>query len=331
MKKPLIAIILTIAIICFVAVIIFFFFTGLKIEGNIIDNVEKKPVAAALVELNNKEYQTDKDGYFKSYMPVYPPVKLSVSKNGYRDFSKTLSSQWFLSSKKFEILLEPLSYAGILDNARKDLSSYHQYSFRYTWFSDIGEKEEKHNYMIYQLGEGGMLRFKYLQDDRLGNLLNFREIIRTPSEIFYSDDSFKDWIKIREEEISLSKMQDPFDILQIFQEENAPSLFIFEKEDLLYDNLHGILYTMEELQKTSSANETSKFSEVPVKVFFAEWVRPNAQKRVVIYLNENYQLQRADLSDEASDSNNEKKIKQSLTIYITSINQNIPIIIPSIE
>ena len=141
MKKPIIAGLILVVLILLVAGI-FFFFTGLKIEGNVIDSVEKKPVVSATIKINGKIDHTDKDGYFKAYMPIYPPVSIGVEKNGYKKFYQNLDNQWFFSSKKYEILLEPLTYQSILDSSRKELSSYNTYSFRYSWFFRIGEKDE---------------------------------------------------------------------------------------------------------------------------------------------------------------------------------------------
>lgn len=328
MKKSIIAGLILVVLILLSAGI-FFFYTGLKIEGTVIDSVEKKPVASATVKINGKVDQTDKDGYFKAYMPVYPPVTIGIEKNGYKQFSQNLDKQWIFSAKKYEILLEPLTYQSILDSSRKELSSYNTYSFRYSWFFRIGEKDENHNYMIYQLGKEGLLRFKFLQDDRFGKLINSREIIRTPDVIFYQDSESNQWIKIREEEITLSKMQDPFDILQIFQDED-PELFVFDGENTLYDKNDGVLHSKNDLSGADLEQIKNEYKAIPVKVFSARWTESNSNKAVLFYLNDQYQLIRADLSEEAPDETG-KIVKQSLTLYITSINTDVPIQIPTIQ
>jgi hypothetical protein len=328
MKKSIIAGLILVVLILLSAAI-FFFYTGLKIEGTVIDSVEKKPVVSATVKINGKVDQTDKDGYFKAYMPVYPPVTIAIEKNGYKQFSQNLDKQWIFSAKKYEILLEPLSYQSILDSSRKELSSYNTYSFRYSWFFRIGEKDENHNYMIYQLGKEGLLRFKFLQDDRFGKLITSREIIRTPDVIFYQDSESNQWIKIREEEITLSKMQDPFDILQIFQDED-PELFVFDGENTLYDKNNGVLYSKNDLSGADLEQIKTEYKAIPVKVFSARWTEANSNKAVLFYLNDQYQLIRADLSEDAPDETG-KIVKQSLSLYITSINSDVPIHIPSIQ
>jgi hypothetical protein len=331
MKKPIIAVLILVVLILLSAGI-FFFFTGLKIEGIVIDSVEKKPVVSATIKINGKIDHTDKDGYFKAYMPIYPPVSIGIEKNGYKKFYQDLDNQWFFSSKKYEILLEPLTYQSILDSSRKELSSYTTYSFRYSWFFRIGEKDENHNYMIYQLGKEGLLRFKFLQDDRFGKLISHREIIRTPDAIFYQDSETKQWIKIREEEITISKMQDPFDILQIFQdkEDGDPELFVFDGENTLFDKNIGILYSKIELADLDLDEIKKTYQEIPVKVFSARWTKTSSSKTVLFYLNNQYQLIRADLTQEAPDETG-KIVKQSLTIHISSINADVPIQIPTIQ
>ncbi len=332
MKKSIIAGLILLILILLLAAT-FLFYTGLKIEGTVIDSLEKKPVASATVKLNGKvdqtDKQTDKDGYFKAYMPIYPPVTIAIEKNGYKQFSQTLDKQWFLGAKKYEILLEPLSYQSILDSARKELSSYNTYSFRYSWFFRVGENDENHNYMIYQLGKEGLLRFKFLQDDRFGKLINSREIIRTPELIYYQDSESKQWIKIREEDITLSKMQDPFDILQIFQDD-APELFVFDGENALYDKNNGILFTKNDLSDTDLEQLKTEYKEIPVKVFSARWTETDSNKTILFYLNQEYQLVRADLTEESPDETG-KIVKQSLSVFVTSINADVPIQIPTIQ
>ncbi len=305
----------------------FFFFTGMKIEGYVIDAFEKKPIASVRILINDREYYTNKEGYFVAYKPLYPPPSLTAEKNGYKRFNKNIKSQSLLGNKRLEILLDPLTYPGILDAARKDLASYHNYSFRYSWFSHIGLEDERHTYMIYQLGNN-ILRFKYLQDDYKGDLITAREIIRTSDTIFYQEDDSNNWIKIREEDITLSKMQDPFDILQIFHEEEPPTLFLFKGRGSLYEYSDGMIRTMEE--KEGLASELVYQNEIPVSIFSSEWKKETSNKRVKLYLNENYKLIRADLFDETVSHDEEKPIKQNLIIYISSINQDIFIDIPSI-
>ena len=183
--------------------------------------------------------------------------------------------------------------------------------------------------MIYQLGKEGLLRFKFLQDDRFGKLINSREIIRTPDVIFYQDSESNQWIKIREEEITLSKMQDPFDILQIFQDED-PELFVFDGENTLYDKNDGVLHSKNDLSGADLEQIKNEYKAIPVKVFSARWTESNSNKAVLFYLNDQYQLIRADLSEEAPDETG-KIVKQSLTLYITSINTDVPIQIPTIQ
>lgn len=326
MKKPLVLTAVIVALIILVLFVFFFFFTGLKIEGYVIDAYEKMPIASVRIHMNGKEYYTDKEGYFVAYKPLYPPPTLVAEKNGYKKFSKTIKSQWLLSAKRYEILLDPLTYPGILDAARKDLASYHNYSFRYSWFSRIGQKDEKQTYMIYQLGNG-LLRFKYLQDDHEGNLLTAREIIRTADTIYYQEGDLGEWIRIREEDITLSKMQDPFDILQVFHEEESPTLFLYEGNDVLFEYADGMVRTKEE--KAMLTGEMIYQHEIPVTKFSSEWKKESSHKKVLFYLNDNYELVRADLYDEIFVDEGSEPIKQKLTIYIASINENINIKIPS--
>ena len=51
---------------------------------------------------------------------------------------------------------------------------------------------------------------------------------------------------------------------------------------------------------------------------------------ILFYLNQEYQLVRADLTEESPDETG-KIVKQSLSVFVTSINADVPIQIPTIQ
>ncbi len=330
MSKSFLVVILMIALMVLASIAIFLFYTGLKIEGKAIDSITKKPVAAAIVKINDKVYQTNQSGAFKAYLPIFPSATILAEKNGYKHYSKLLETQWQIGTKKIELVLEPVTFENILEKAKNDLLSYDSYSFRYIWYSRMGEPDETHTYMLYQVAKGSTFRFKYLQDDRLGQLITSREIVRSGQTIFFKDTDSPQWIRIREEDISITKLQDPFDILLIFHEEEPPGLFVFEEELDLYSHSSGLLYTKDELEQSISDTDLSSYQIINTKTYTARWINNDHNKYILFFLDDDFRLLRADLIEEAPDDTG-KIIKQSLNFYISFINQDIHIEIPKVD
>lgn len=330
MKRPLVwAVILGIILI----IVVFFFyfsFTGIKVQGLVIDSIEQKPIVNVSVRINGKYYYTDSEGRFTAYKPIFKPVELIIEKSGFKPEVKKITQKGLSSISNVEILLDPLTYKNILDYTSKDLASYLSYNFRYTWTTAIGEKEEKTSYLLYRLSKDGILRFKYVEDDRFGNTILEREIIQANGTLYYRDNMNPNWIKAKEEDISIVKLQEPLDIIQLFRDPNEPASFVDGSSVSLYETNDGILLIENELTQQNINKEDENLIQIRAKTFTAKWNILGGKKEIIFYLDsENYSLLRADLYEESSDDNG-KIIKQKLSFAITGINKDLNIEIPQI-
>jgi hypothetical protein len=324
----------TIILVIILIVISFFFyysFTGTKIQGLVINSIEQKPISGVSIRINDKYYYTDDEGRFTAYKPIFKPVELIIEKSGFKTVIKKINTKGFSSVNNLEILLEPLTFSNILDYTSKDLTSYLSYNFRYTWKTAIDEKYEKTTYMLYSLNKDGVLRFKYTEDDRFGNTIIEREIIHAIDTIFYRDNQNPNWIKTREEEVSIVKLQEPLDIIQIFRDPNEPASFVAGSTPItLYESINGSLYTEYELAERNISKDNKELIAIQTKPFTAKWNILGGKKEITFYLDSNtYTLIRADLYEESPDESGKIK-KQNLSFTITNINKDIKIELPEV-
>jgi len=337
MKKPVVLTIILTVFLLVVGVIWYLFSTGLSIDGTILDSVEKKPLAQVTVKINKNSYFSNKDGKFEAKVPIAPPAKLIIEKNGYKSFVKAIDFKSLQANRKYEIFLEPLTFSTLLDTARKDLLSYTSYTFRYNWKNRIGEQDQTNSYMVYEVNPQSILHFKFLQDDRFGNMISSREIIKSKDQIYYKDAFSPAWMKINEKDISSSKLQEPYDILQILQDETEPTSFIYEGSDIIFFDSLGKIMLKDELPINSKDSQGKEiiYPSINVNIYTAKWNRPEGIREVKFYLdNKSYRLYKGTLTDESPEKIKSdelgKIIKQNLSFTISNINTPIEIKIPEI-
>jgi len=331
MRRPLFWIV-TLGIILVIIVLFFYFsFTGIKVQGIVIDSIEQKPITNVSVRINGKYYYTDNEGRFIAYKPIFKPAELIIEKSGFKPEIKKITAKGVSSVNNLEVLLDPLTYKNILDYTSKDLASYLSYNFRYTWITAIGEKEEKTSYMLYQLSKDGVLRFKYAEDDRFGNTTIEREIIQTKETIYYRDNINPNWIKTKEENISIVKLQEPLDIIQIFRDPNEPASFVAGSSPvIMYEVDGGNLFKEDELTEHNINKDEKKLTQIETRLFTAKWNILGGKKEIIFYLNsDTYTLLRADLYEESPD-NSGKIMKQELSFAVTGVNKDFRIELPKI-
>jgi hypothetical protein len=329
MKKPLYWIIILVVVLILAIFFFYFSFTGVKVQGLVIDLVNQKPIENATVRINNKYYYTNNEGHFVAYKPVFKEVSIVIEKNGYKPERRKILSKGFSSVNSVEVLMSPLDYKNILDYTSKDLASYSSYNFRYTWRTSPDEKEGKTSYMLYQLSKDGVLRFKYVEDDAFGNTILEREIIQAKDTVYYRDSLNPKWIKAKQEEISVAKLQEPLDIIQLFRDPQEPASFVASAPISLYAS-NGNLITEEALLEKNLNKDSEGIKKVEVRPFSAKWNVVGGKKEAVFYLDANtYNLLRADMYEE-SPGENGFTVKQELIFSITNINEDFKIELPEI-
>lgn len=345
MKKPVMITIILAIIFVMVGFVWYLFATGLRIDGIILDSVEKKPIPQASIQINpisstktNKSpLISNKEGKFTLHVPIYPSQKLIIEKNGFKSLSKNIEFKGWQGIRNYEIYLEPLTFENLLNTARKDLLGYESFTFRYIWKNRIGENDQTIEYMIYEMNKDKILHFKYLQDDRFGNMKSEREIIKNKEEIYYRNNFNPAWMKIHEKDISVSKLQEPYDILQILEDDTEPDSFIYDGTDTLYLDALGKVLLKEELpinSKEPSGKEIS-YRTIAVNIYTAKWNRNDGLREIKFYIdNTNYRLYKCLLTDESPEKLRTeelgKMIKQNLTFTISNINETVEIKIPEI-
>jgi hypothetical protein len=337
MKKPVLLTIILTFFLLVVVIVWYLFATGLGIDGIVLDSIEKKPISQATIKINQNSYFSDKDGNFSAHVPISPPSQLIIEKNGYKSFTKTIDYKGLQGSRKYEIYLEPLTFANLLTSARNDLLHYESFTFRYNWKNRIGESDQTTDYMIYEINQQKILHYKYLQDDRLGNTITEREIIKNKEDIFYKNNTNPAWIKINENQISVSKIQEPYDILQILQDETEPDSFIYDGTDTLYLDPNGKVLTKDELPLSSKDSQGKEivYTNITVNLYTAKWNKKDGMREVKFFNDsKNFKLYKGTLYDESPEKLNleelGKTLKQTLSFTISNINQPIEIKIPEI-
>ncbi|MCE5223821.1 carboxypeptidase-like regulatory domain-containing protein [bacterium] len=335
-KKPLLFIIFGIVILLLIS-IYFYVSTGLHIEATVYDSVEEKPLAQATVRIDEKSYFTDNQGYFQSNVPLFGSHKLVIEKNGYKTYSAILNYQTIQKSNKLIVTLEPITFANILRMAQKDLQSAKSYSFRSTWVSNQGEEEETVAYSLYEISSEGAMHFKWLQDDKAGSLIATREMIKTKEFLFYRDKENAQWQKIDEEKIPPVKLQEPTDILNLFQGTEDPSSFLYVSLDTLFEDPAGRLFLQNELpsQTTDEQGEEIKYKEIKVLKYQASWNVLSGKRDILLFVGEeNLRLYKGILTDISQPANtltdSGKMTKTILSFTLTKLNEEIQITIPEV-
>lgn len=322
--------IIGLAVILLLVIFLFYYsFTGVKVQGLVIDSFDQKPIVNATVRINDKYYYTNNEGRFIAYKPAFKEITIAIEKNNYKPEIREIRSKGISSINSIEVLMFPLNYNNILDYTSKDLTTYLSYNFRYTWKTFSQEKVEKVSYMLYQISKNGVLRFKYVEDDEYGNTLLEREIIQTKDTVYYRDKMNSNWIKAKQDEISVFKLQEPLDIIQLFRDSQEPASFVSESPISLYLS-NGNLVIGENLPDENLKKDSKEVNKIEVMPFRAKWNIISGKKEVVFYLDsETYNLLRADLYEE-SPGESGVIIKQELTFTITDINKDFNIELPEI-
>jgi|GEM_PF-1842659 len=337
MKKKSVVLVSFGIILLIVIGVFFYISTGLQIEATVYDAVEKKPIAQASVKIDDKPYFTNTQGRFQSNVPLFGTHYVVVEKNGYKTFKKELNFQTVQKNRKFDVFLEPITFTNLLNIAQKELQSAKSYSFRSTWITNQDEEDETVAYTLYEISSQGVMHFKWLQDDKNGNLIATREMIKTSDFLYYRDNEHTEWQKIDEEKIPPVKLQEPADTLYLFQGTEEPSSFLYDGLDTLFEDPSGKLYLSSELP-SSSANEKGKekdWKEVKVLRYQATWNILNGKRTILFYVGEeNLRLYKALLTDNSqpadSVDNNGKMIKNSLSFTLTKLNEEIVITTPEV-
>ncbi|MDD4663612.1 MAG: hypothetical protein PHD83_02965 [Caldisericia bacterium] len=335
-KKPVLFIIFAIVLLLIIS-IFFYISTGMHIEATVYDSVEEKPLAQATVRIDEKSYFTDNQGYFQSNVPLFGSHKLVIEKNGYKTYSANLNYQTIQKSNKLIVTLEPITFANILRMAQKDLQSAKSYSFRSTWVNNQGEEEETVAYSLYEISLEGSMHFKWLQDDKTGNLIANREMIKTKEFLFYRDNVNTQWQKIDEEKIPPVKLQEPTDILNLFQGTEDPSSFLYDSLDTLFEDPAGKLFLQNELppQATNEQGKEIKYKEIRVLKYQASWNVLSGKRDIIFFVGEeNLRLYKGILTDDSQSANTltdlGKMTKTILSFTLTKLNEEIQITIPEV-
>lgn len=337
MKKKSVVLIVF-AIVLFVIIGLYFYIsTGLHIEATVYDSIEKKPLAQATVKIDEKSYFTNNEGYFQSNIPLFGSHKIVIEKNGFKTHSESLNFKAIQKSRKLIITLEPITFENILNMAQKELQSAKSFSFRSTWITNQGQEEETVSYSLYEISQDGTMHFKWLQDDKAGSLLATREMIKTETFLFYRDNINTQWQKIDEEKIPPVKLQEPADILNLFQGTDEPSSFLYDGLDTLFEDPSGKLYLQSEVPsqtKDEQGNEIT-LKEIKVLRYQASWNVLSGKRDVMFYVGEeNLRLYKGVLTDDSQPANNlaelGKMTKNILSFTLTKLNEEIIIPIPEV-
>jgi hypothetical protein len=335
-KKPVLFIIFAIVLLLIIS-IFFYISTGMHIEATVYDSVEEKPLAQATVRIDEKSYFTDNQGYFQSNVPLFGSHKLVIEKNGYKTYSANLNFQTIQKSNNLIVTLEPITFANILHMAQKDLQSAKSYSFRSTWVNSQGEEEETVAYSLYEISSEGTMHFKWLQDDKTGSLIANREMIKTKEFLFYRDNVNTQWQKIDEEKIPPVKLQEPTDILNLFQGTEDPSSFLYDSLDTLFEDPAGKLFLQNELpsQTTDEQGKEIKYKEIKVLKYQASWNVLSGKRDIIFFVGEeNLRLYKGILTDDSQSANTltdlGKMTKTILSFTLTKLNEEIQITIPEV-
>ena len=335
-KKPALVIFFAVVVLLIISVY-FYVSTGLHIEATVFDSVEEKPLAQATVKIDEKSYFTDNQGYFQSNVPLFGSHKLVIEKNGYKTYSIDLTYQTIQKSNKLIVTLEPITFANILNMTQKDLQSAKSYSFRSTWVNNQGEEEETIAYSLYEISTEGNMHFKWLQDDKAGSLIATREMIKTKEFLFYRDNVNTQWQKIDEEKIPPVKLQEPTDILKLFQRTEEPSSFLYDGLDTLFQDPEGKLYLQNELpsQTKDEQGKEIEFKDIKVLKYQASWNVLNGKRDIIFYVGEeDLRLYKGALTDYSQSAYTltdlGKMTKTLLSFTLTKLNEEIQITIPKV-
>ncbi|MCK5848205.1 MAG: hypothetical protein KAH01_03280 [Caldisericia bacterium] len=327
MKKKIVLIIVCVVAFLLVFGVWFVYSTGISIEGKIQDSITMKPIEGAQIRLGNSILESDENGAFIAYTSILPKSSLIIEKKGYKPFEKKLSFSGIIDTKKYEIVLEPLSFVNILNNTQANLSSYASYSFKSAWKQQIDTPQQTITYMKYLLSSDGVVYFKILTDDKKGDALSSKEIITTGEKIYYKTLKDENWTSFDASQIRGSEMQEPEDIMFLFLGDGEPGEFREEEMETWYLKDDGTI--------VKKPKDVEGFVPFTVLVYKALWEKGKIEQEVVLYLDEKYHVIAGELEIIAPQGLNTeepgKMNKQSIEFTITNINKPVGIAIPEID
>lgn len=333
-KKSVILIIFAVVFLLLVG-LYFFISTGLHIETTIYDSIEKKPISQATVKIDDRAFYTDNNGFIQANVPLFFKHKIVVEKNGFKSVKEELSFKAPQKNYQLNIFMEPITFMNILTMAQKDLQSAKSFSFRYTWINNQDEDDQTNTYSLYEISQDGVMHFKWLEDDKAGNLLANREIIKTGEILYYRDQTNNNWQKVDQKTIPSTKLQEPIDILNLFIGIDEPSTFLYDGLDTLFEDASGKLYLQEEKPAPVKDDQGKEIplKEIKVLRYIANWNVLNGKREIVFYVDEeSLRLYKGILVDESTQpvviGEIAKLKKQTLSFTLSRLNETIDIALP---
>lgn len=335
MKKRSVILIIFAVVFLLLVGLYFFISTGLHIETTIYDSIEKKPISQATVKIDERAFYTDNNGFIQANVPLFFKHKIVVEKNGYKAVKEELSFKAPQKNYQLNIFLEPITFMNILTMTQKDLQAAKSFSFRYTWINNQDEVDQTNTYSLYEISQDGVMHFKWLEDDKAGNLLANREIIKTGETLYYRDQTNTNWQKVDQKTIPSTKLQEPTDILALFIGIDEPSTFLYDGLDTLFEDPSGKLYLQDEKPtpvKDDQGKETP-YKEIKVLRYIANWNVLNGKREIVFYVDEeSLRLYKGILVDESTQPVDIGEIaklkKQTLSFTLSKLNESIDIALP---
>lgn len=333
-KRSLILIIFAVVFLLIIG-LYFFISTGLHIETSVYDSIEKKPISQASVKIDDRAFYTDSNGFIQANVPLFFKHKIVVEKNGFKTVREELSFKAPQKSYQLNIFLEPITFMNILTMAQKELQQAKSFSFRSTWINNQDEEDQTVTYSLYEINQDGVMHFKWLEDDKTGNLLANREIIKTSEKLYYRDQTNNNWQNVDQKSIPSTKLQEPLDILNLFIGIDEPSTFLYDGLDTLFEDPSGKIYLQEEkpaITKDDQGNELV-FKEIKALRYVANWNLLSGKREIVFYVDEeSLRLYKGILIDESMETVALGEIakikKQTLSFTLAKLNEPVEIVLP---
>jgi hypothetical protein len=327
MKKKIVLIVVCVVAFLLVLGVWFVYSTGISVEGKIQDSITMKPVEGAKIRIGNSVLESNENGDFIAYTSILPKTSLIIEKNGYKPFEKKLTFSGIIDTKKYEIVMEPLSFVNILNNAQTDLSSYASYIFKSAWKQQIDTPQQTITYMKYLINKDGVVYFKILTDDKKGDALTSKEIITTGENIYYKTLKDDGWTSFNASQIRGSEMQEPGDIMFLFLGDGEPGEFREEEIETWYRKPDGSII--------KNPEDVEGFIPFTVRVYKALWEKGKIEQEVVLYLDDMYHLIAGELEIIApqglNTENPGKMNKQTIEFSLTNINEPVEIEVPELS
>ena len=326
MKKKILLVVVFILALILVVLAWFLYSTGVSIEGKIQNSITMDPVSGAVVRIGNNTYKTDDQGIFTAYTSVFPKSSIIIEKEGYKPFEKKITFSGILDKKEYDIVLEPLSFVNILNNAQTNLGSYSSYIFKSSWKQQIDTPQQTITYMKFLRNHDGVVYFKILTDDKKGDAVSSKEIITTGEKIYYKTLKDKNWTSFSASQIRGTEMQKPEDILFLFLGDSNPGEFQEEETETWFLHDDGSI--------SSEPKEGEEVKPYALHVFKASWAKGKTEQYVFLYLNQDYHVVSGKLQIIAPEGLYTEKPgrmnKQEIQFSIENINKSVVINIPEI-